>query len=81
MSNLSCRYPVAAPGSASLSNNFKIKSVLNPRWKRAVLKISGATLSGTGPQNVDPKVSHQYTRFLKCNSLNGNDDYFPFSYD
>ncbi|XP_020253291.1 uncharacterized protein LOC109830448 isoform X2 [Asparagus officinalis] len=50
------RYPVAAPGSASLANNFKMKSVSNPRWKRAVLKISGAALAGTGPQNVDPKV-------------------------
>jgi len=35
-----------------------MKSVSNPRWKRAVLKISGAAFAGTGPQNVDPKVSY-----------------------
>ncbi|PKA52460.1 uridylate kinase [Apostasia shenzhenica] len=50
------RYPVNSPGSANLTNNFKLKSLSNPRWKRVVLKISGVALAGTGPQNVDPKV-------------------------
>ncbi|XP_020571437.1 uncharacterized protein LOC110018458 isoform X2 [Phalaenopsis equestris] len=50
------RYPVTSPVSSSLTSNFKLKSLSNPRWKRAVLKISSAVLAGTGPQNVDPKV-------------------------
>ncbi|KAL0905442.1 hypothetical protein M5K25_023862 [Dendrobium thyrsiflorum] len=50
------RYPGTSPGSSSLTSNIKLKSLPNPRWKRAVLKISGAALAGTGPQNVDPKV-------------------------
>ncbi|KAJ6828443.1 uncharacterized protein M6B38_286575 [Iris pallida] len=49
------RYSVAACGSPSLANNFN-KKMSNPRWKRVVLKISGAALTGSGPQNVDPKV-------------------------
>ncbi|KAK8938553.1 hypothetical protein KSP39_PZI011415 [Platanthera zijinensis] len=50
------RYPGTPPGSASLTSNFKLKSLSNPRWKRTVLKISGAALAGAGPQNVDPKL-------------------------
>ncbi|XP_020581287.1 uncharacterized protein LOC110025257 [Phalaenopsis equestris] len=50
------RYPGTSPGSASLTSNIKLKSLPNPRWKRVVLKISGAALAGTGSQNVDPKV-------------------------
>ncbi|KAI0515769.1 hypothetical protein KFK09_008436 [Dendrobium nobile] len=50
------RYPVTSPVSASLTGSFKLKSLSNPRWKRTVLKISGSSLAGTGPQNVDPKV-------------------------
>ncbi|KAG0459678.1 hypothetical protein HPP92_022806 [Vanilla planifolia] len=51
------RYPVTSPGSTSLTSSFKLKTLPNPRWKRVVLKISGAALAGTGPQNVDPKVT------------------------
>ncbi|KAJ6845313.1 uncharacterized protein M6B38_289730 [Iris pallida] len=49
------RFSVAACASASLANNFN-KKMSNPRWKRVVLKISGAALTGSGQQNVDPKV-------------------------
>ncbi|KAL5973569.1 hypothetical protein ACLOJK_030220 [Asimina triloba] len=50
------RYRVGTPGSAVLVNNMKTKSLSNLRWRRVVLKISGAVLAGSGPQNVDPKV-------------------------
>ncbi|KAI3951836.1 hypothetical protein MKX01_021574 [Papaver californicum] len=29
----------------------------NPRWKRVVFKVSGASLVGAGPQKTDPKVT------------------------
>lgn len=50
------KYQVASPTSASLANNFRMRSASNPRWKRALLKISGVSLVGIGPHNVDPKV-------------------------
>lgn len=39
-------------------NNVKSKATSNPRWRRVVLKISGAALACTGPNNIDPKVSY-----------------------
>lgn len=33
------------------------KPSTNLRWRRVVLKISGAALSGTAPNNIDPKVA------------------------
>lgn len=38
-------------------SNVKSKVTSNPRWRRVVLKISGAALACTGPNNIDPKVS------------------------
>ncbi|GMH23178.1 hypothetical protein Nepgr_025021 [Nepenthes gracilis] len=38
-------------------NNIKSKSMSTPRWQRVVFKISGSALAGSGPDNIDPKVS------------------------
>lgn len=51
------RYSVSTPGAVGVTNNVKMKQLSSPRWKRVVLKISGAALTGNGPQNVDPKVA------------------------
>lgn len=60
-----CRYSLVASGHVNLTNNSKMKSLTNPRWKRVVLKISGAALVGSGPQNVDPKVSCNILLYLE----------------
>ncbi|CAI9097850.1 OLC1v1034363C2 [Oldenlandia corymbosa var. corymbosa] len=38
-------------------SNVKSKPTTNTRWRRVVFKVSGATLSGAAPHNVDPKVA------------------------
>ncbi|KAK6126276.1 hypothetical protein DH2020_039981 [Rehmannia glutinosa] len=38
-------------------NNIKSKPSNNLRWRRVVFKISGATLAGSAPNNIDPKVA------------------------
>ncbi|XP_020111550.1 uncharacterized protein LOC109726396 isoform X2 [Ananas comosus] len=44
------------PITSTSTSRQQIKSLSNPRWKRVVLKISGASLAGAAPHNVDPKV-------------------------
>ncbi|PIA54812.1 hypothetical protein AQUCO_00901006v1, partial [Aquilegia coerulea] len=51
------RYPLSTPSPGGLANNTKSKSLMNPRWRRVVFKISGTALAGSGPQNIDPKVA------------------------
>ncbi|KAG1334075.1 Uridylate kinase [Cocos nucifera] len=65
------RYPAAASGPVNLANNSKMKSLTSPRWKRVVLKISGAALVGAGPQNVDPKVTMLIAREIAMASRVG----------
>lgn len=43
------------PGSAAFGNNLKAKSMPNLKWRRVMLKISGAALAGDC-QSIDPKV-------------------------
>lgn len=57
------RYPAATNVAAAMVNNMKPKSLSNPRWRRVVFKISGAALSGSGSQNIDPKVSACFLYF------------------
>ncbi|MCL7031620.1 hypothetical protein MKW94_012162 [Papaver nudicaule] len=56
----------AVPSSPNLlrqSKRFQVCSpspgaqLANPRWKRVVFKVSGASLVGAGPQKTDPKVT------------------------
>ncbi|XP_073099580.1 uncharacterized protein [Elaeis guineensis] len=65
------RYSLVASGHVNLTNNSKMKSLTNPRWKRVVLKISGAALVGAGPQNVDPKVTMLIAREIAMASRVG----------
>ncbi|XP_008813118.1 uncharacterized protein LOC103723839 [Phoenix dactylifera] len=65
------RYPAAASGPVNLTINSKMKSLTNPRWKRVVLKISGAALVGAGPQNVDAKVTMLIAREIAMASRVG----------
>ncbi|KAF5193977.1 Uridylate kinase [Thalictrum thalictroides] len=51
------RYSIPTPSNGGLANNTKSKSLMNPRWRRVVFKISGSALAGSGPQNIDPKVA------------------------
>ncbi|KAG8374174.1 hypothetical protein BUALT_Bualt11G0103400 [Buddleja alternifolia] len=44
-----------SPGGPITS--VKTKSSSNLRWRRVVLKISGAALAGSAPNNIDPKVA------------------------
>lgn len=53
-----CRYPLVTYNPGVQINNVKSKATSNPRWRRVVLKISGAALACTGPNNIDPKVSY-----------------------
>ncbi|KAM1811463.1 hypothetical protein ACFX11_028367 [Malus domestica] len=46
------------PGSAAFGNNLKAKSMPNLKWRRVMLKISGAALAGDC-QSIDPKVAMQ----------------------
>ncbi|PHT37842.1 hypothetical protein CQW23_21415 [Capsicum baccatum] len=54
------RYGTAVAGPSG--QIVKSKSSIGPRWRRVVLKISGAALAGTtpntnDPNNIDPKVA------------------------
>ncbi|XP_009619381.1 uncharacterized protein [Nicotiana tomentosiformis] len=54
------RYGTAVPGPSG--QIVKSKSSMGPRWRRVVLKISGAALAGAtpnanDPNNLDPKVA------------------------
>ncbi|XP_057785730.1 uncharacterized protein LOC131003253 isoform X2 [Salvia miltiorrhiza] len=46
---------VNSPGSQI--NSVKLKPSNNLRWRRVVLKISGAALAGSAPNNIEPKVA------------------------
>lgn len=55
----------------------KSKSSIGPRWRRVVLKISGAALAGAtpntnDPNNIDPKVNllPVFSYVLKQDSFN-----------
>ncbi|MCD7454038.1 hypothetical protein HAX54_023305 [Datura stramonium] len=59
-SRQSKRYGTAVPGPSG--QIVKSKSSMGPRWRRVVLKISGAALAGAtpntnDPNNLDPKVA------------------------
>lgn len=51
------------PGSTGFTNNLKSKSMPNVKWKRVMLKISGAALAGDC-QSIDPKVQVLADRLL-----------------
>ncbi|XP_062117474.1 uridylate kinase PUMPKIN, chloroplastic [Humulus lupulus] len=50
------RYALTTGSSAGQIHNIKPKSTTNPRWRRVVFKISGASLAGAAPNNIDSKV-------------------------
>ncbi|KAJ1419484.1 Aspartate/glutamate/uridylate kinase [Sesbania bispinosa] len=52
-----CGYGVATPSSGGQVNSMKSKALSNLRWRRVVLKISGAALTGSDTCNIDPKVA------------------------
>ncbi|ESQ49066.1 hypothetical protein EUTSA_v10020471mg [Eutrema salsugineum] len=56
------RYPLVTYSPGVQINNVKSKATSNPRWRRVVLKISGAALACTGPNNIDPKVVNLIAR-------------------
>ncbi|EFH61031.1 aspartate/glutamate/uridylate kinase family protein [Arabidopsis lyrata subsp. lyrata] len=56
------RYPLVTYNPGVQINNVKSKATSNPRWRRVVLKISGAALACTGPNNIDPKVINLIAR-------------------
>ena len=43
-------------------NNMKSKALSNLRWRRVILKISGAALTGSDTCNIDPKVAMLISR-------------------
>ncbi|OVA19433.1 Aspartate/glutamate/uridylate kinase [Macleaya cordata] len=51
------RYPISTPSSGGFVPIKPKISLPNPRWRRVVFKISGASLVGAGPQKIDPKVT------------------------
>ncbi|KAF7818719.1 uridylate kinase [Senna tora] len=51
------RYGVAMASSGGQLISLKSKPMSNLRWRRVVLKISGAALTGSGTCNIDPKVA------------------------
>lgn len=51
------RYTTATSSPSGQITNLEPKLVTNARWRRVVFKISGAALSGTGSENIDPKVA------------------------
>ncbi|XP_061337700.1 uridylate kinase PUMPKIN, chloroplastic [Gastrolobium bilobum] len=56
------RYGVATPSSGGQVNSMKSKALSNLRWRRVVLKISGAALTGSDTCNIDPKVAMLVSR-------------------
>lgn len=55
--HLSGRYGTATSSPSAQIANMKTKQVTNPKWRRVVFKISGASLAGSGSHSIDPKVS------------------------
>ncbi|KAK7267873.1 hypothetical protein RIF29_20553 [Crotalaria pallida] len=55
------RYGVATPSNGGHVNSMK-KALLNLRWRRVILKISGAALTGSDTCNIDPKVAMLVSR-------------------
>ncbi|TKY53038.1 Uridylate kinase [Spatholobus suberectus] len=51
------RYGVSTPSTGGQANSMKSKALSNLRWRRVVLKISGAALTGSDTCNIDPKVA------------------------
>ncbi|KAI3522916.1 hypothetical protein L1887_00968 [Cichorium endivia] len=51
------RYTTATTSPSGQITNMEPKSAMNPRWRRVVFKISGSAFTGTGSQNIDPKVA------------------------
>ncbi|KAL2323147.1 hypothetical protein Fmac_027526 [Flemingia macrophylla] len=56
------RYGLATPSTGGQANNMKSKALSNLRWRRVVLKISGAALTGSDTCNIDPKVAMLVSR-------------------
>ncbi|KAG4996296.1 hypothetical protein AAZX31_10G061200 [Glycine max] len=56
------RYGVATPSTGGPANSMKSKALSNSRWRRVVLKISGAALTGSDTCNIDPKVAMLVSR-------------------
>ncbi|XP_027071132.2 uncharacterized protein [Coffea arabica] len=50
------RYGTTTVSPGPQINSIKSKAT-SARWRRVVFKISGGTLAGTAPQNIDPKVA------------------------
>lgn len=64
------RYGVATSSSGGQVNTLKSKALSNLRWRRVVLKISGAALTGSDTCNIDPKVCVNVPQMeKKCCSL------------
>ncbi|XP_024521281.1 uncharacterized protein LOC9633437 [Selaginella moellendorffii] len=51
-----CRTPSVSPCANSLGFHTKTK-ILQPRWQRVLLKVSGDALAGDRVQNVDQKIT------------------------
>ncbi|WOG96455.1 hypothetical protein DCAR_0415790 [Daucus carota subsp. sativus] len=51
------RYGTATSSPSAQIANMKTKQVTNPKWRRVVFKISGASLAGSGSHSIDPKVA------------------------
>ncbi|XP_057745800.1 uridylate kinase PUMPKIN, chloroplastic [Arachis stenosperma] len=56
------RYGGASQSSGGQVNNMKSKALSNLRWRRVILKISGAALTGSDTCNIDPKVAMLISR-------------------
>ncbi|OIV98194.1 hypothetical protein TanjilG_11591 [Lupinus angustifolius] len=56
------RYGVATPSNGAHLNSMKSKPLPNLRWRRVILKISGAALTGSDTCNIDPKVAMLVSR-------------------
>ncbi|KAJ7971477.1 Uridylate kinase [Quillaja saponaria] len=56
------RFVVATPSSGSQIITVKSKAMSNVRWRRVVLKISGAALTGSGTGSIDQKVATLISR-------------------
>ncbi|KAL8135883.1 uncharacterized protein LOC141713541 [Apium graveolens] len=51
------RYGTATSSPSAQITNVKTKPATNPKWRRVVFKISGASLAGSGSHSIDPKVA------------------------
>ncbi|KAK3154232.1 hypothetical protein QOZ80_2BG0187970 [Eleusine coracana subsp. coracana] len=61
----------SSAGLVSVGVGSGLAPPLNPRWKRAVLKIGGSLLAGTSSENVDPKIIMLIAREVQVASLHG----------